>query len=73
MSEAEAMDRTDDPNTILEREEDRLCECGAAGSGEGHCDWCKAKKFDHIPGHMDAAQAVKWLRLDRAASTTKEG
>lgn len=34
-----------------EAEEDRLCWCGAAGSGELHTDWCDAAKFN---GHLTA-------------------
>lgn len=29
-----------DPASMLQRAEEHLCECGAAGSGEGHTDWC---------------------------------
>lgn len=45
----------------LQRMEERLCECGAAGSGEGHTDWCPARKFDLIPKNMNAEQALKRL------------
>lgn len=50
-----------DPAIKLQRMEERRCECGAAGSGEGHTDWCKAAVFDRIPKKMDAAQALVWL------------
>ena len=30
----------DDPSVMCERAEEAACECGAAGSGEGHTDWC---------------------------------
>jgi hypothetical protein len=35
-----------DPAIKRQIEEERLCECGAAGSGETHEKWCAAKKFD---------------------------
>jgi len=38
--------------------EEKLCTCGAAGSGEGHCEWCDAKKFDRIPKGMSAEDAL---------------
>jgi len=47
----------------LQRHEERLCECGAAGSGEGHAGWCKAAKFARIPNDMSAADALKRLKL----------
>lgn len=52
-----------DPAIKLQRAEERACQCGAAGSGEGHTDWCPAKKFDHIPRDMTAAEALKHLRV----------
>lgn len=52
-----------DPATKFQRAEERLCECGAVGSGEGHADWCKAKKFDRIPKNMSAASACKRLGI----------
>lgn len=52
-----------DPAIILQRHEERLCDCGAAGSGEGHTEWCKAAKFDSVPKHMDAAEALQFLKL----------
>lgn len=52
-----------DPAIKLQRAEERACECGAAGSGEGHTDWCPAEKFDRIPKRMTAADAVKRLRI----------
>lgn len=60
------MTRRLDRATILERKEYRACGCGAAGSGEGHTDWCRAKKFDRIPKNMTAAQALKWLKRNSA-------
>lgn len=51
-----------DPAIILQRKEKRLCECGAAGSGEGHADECPAKKFDRVPRRFYAAAALKWLK-----------
>lgn len=53
-----------DPALKIQREEERLCECGAAGSGEGHTDWCPANKFDRIPVDMSAADAVAMLKLE---------
>lgn len=29
------------PSTAYQRAEERLCTCGAAGSGEGHTEWCE--------------------------------
>lgn len=52
---------------IIQRAEERLCECGAAGSGEGHTDWCPAKKFDQVPKNMSAEDAQERLGL-RASS-----
>ncbi len=52
-----------DPAIKLQRAEERLCKCGAAGSGEGHADWCAAKKFDRIPKNMSAASALKRLGI----------
>lgn len=54
-----------DPATKLERREERLCGCGAAGSGEGHADWCRAAEHDRIPRKMTAEQALKWLKRRR--------
>lgn len=50
-----------DPALKLQRIEEKLCTCGAAGSGESHCDWCEAEKFDRIPKTMSAANALKRL------------
>lgn len=52
-----------DPAIKLQRAEERLCECGAAGSGEGHADECPAKKFDRIPRRMTAKGALKKLGI----------
>jgi hypothetical protein len=52
-----------DPAIKLQRAEERQCECGAAGSGEGHAPECPAAKFDRIPKNMTAAQAVRRLHL----------
>jgi hypothetical protein len=52
-----------DPAIKLQRWEERICECGAAGSGECHSgDWCPAEPFDHIPRRMTAARALRWLK-----------
>lgn len=51
-----------DPAIILQNKEERLCDCGAAGSGESHCDWCPAEKFDRIPRRMTAEKALDWLK-----------
>lgn len=48
---------------ILQRWEERVCSCGAAGSGEGHTDWCKAHRIDTLPDDMSAEDAVKRLRI----------
>lgn len=56
-------DAMDDPAIILQRAEEKLCGCGAAGSGEGHADWCQAEKFDRIPRRMTAADALKHLGI----------
>lgn len=50
-----------DPAIKLQHAEEKLCECGAAGSGEGHADECPAKKFDLIPRRMTAAKALVWI------------
>jgi hypothetical protein len=50
-----------DPAIKLQRIEEKLCTCGAAGSGEGHTDWCPAEKFDRIPKNMRADEALKRL------------
>ena len=34
------MRHTIGPSTYHQRAEERLCTCGASGSGEGHADWC---------------------------------
>jgi len=52
-----------DAATELQQREERLCTCGAAGSGEGHTDWCPAKKFDTIPYDMSAEDALYFLTL----------
>jgi hypothetical protein len=52
-----------DPAIKLQRAEERLCECGAAGSGESHAPECPAAKFDHIPRKMTAARACKQLGI----------
>lgn len=31
---------TGEPSLLSQREEERLCECGAEGSGEEHTEWC---------------------------------
>lgn len=55
-----------DPAIKLQRMEERLCSCGAAGSGEGHADECPAAKFDLIPRKMTAAKALIFVkRQDR--------
>ncbi len=56
----EAIDSAD-PAIRLQRAEDRLCECGAAGSGEGHADWCKARKFDRIGPDVSAEDALEYV------------
>lgn len=53
----------DDPAGRLQRAEERACTCGAAGSGEGHTEWCPAERFDHIPPNMSAADACRRLRI----------
>jgi hypothetical protein len=51
-----------------EAEEDRICECGAAGSGELHLDWCEAKKFNtYLMGEPPAH-----LRDDRRSVHDRE-
>lgn len=52
-----------DAATKLQQAEERLCDCTAVGSGEGHTDWCKAKKFDAVPPDMSAADALTFLRI----------
>lgn len=52
-----------DPAIKLQHVEERLCECGAAGSGEGHADECPAKKFDHVPRGMTAKSALRHLGI----------
>lgn len=52
-----------DPAIKLQRAEERLCKCGAAGSGEGHAPECPAAKFDHIPRNMTATNALKRLGI----------
>lgn len=54
-----------DPAITLQRAEERLCECGAAGSGEGHAPECPASKFDRIPKGLNATQAIRRMRLAR--------
>jgi hypothetical protein len=43
-----------------EAEEELICECGAAGSGELHLEWCEANKFNVLlkgePESMTNAQ-----------------
>lgn len=52
-----------DPSTKLQqKKEERVCECGAAGSGEGHAGWCKAEKFNRIPRTMSATKALRWIQ-----------
>lgn len=46
-----------DPAIKLQRKEERLCECGAAGSGEGHTEWCPATHLDVV----DEAMATRFL------------
>ncbi|HZP77514.1 MAG TPA: hypothetical protein VFB45_15325 [Pseudolabrys sp.] len=50
-----------DPALRLQRIEEKLCECSAVGSGEGHSSDCPAKKFDRIPRNMTAAAALAQL------------
>lgn len=52
-----------DPAIKLQRAEERACQCGAAGSGEGHADWCQAERFDRIPRRMGAKAALKHLGI----------
>lgn len=58
-----AAETRNDPALRLQRAEEKLCECGAAGSGEGHADECPAKKFDRIPRRMSAKDALIKLGL----------
>jgi hypothetical protein len=51
-----------DPAIKLQRMEERLCQCGAAGSGESHVPECPASKFDRIPRKMTAAKALIFVR-----------
>lgn len=51
-------------STRLQKAEERLCDCTAVGSGEGHADWCKAKKFDTVPSTMSAADALTFLKIE---------
>lgn len=57
-----------DPAIKLQRAEERACQCGAAGSGEGHTEECPAEKFDRIPRGMTAAAALEYL-----ATNTRNG
>lgn len=59
-----------------QREEERLCTCGAAGSGEGHTDFCswlgsewqrRGAIFDH-----EASAADYVTNLDRIAGLTAQ-
>lgn len=52
-----------DPAIKLQYAEEKLCECGAAGSGESHADECPAKKFDRIPRRMSAADVLAKLGI----------
>jgi hypothetical protein len=47
----------------LQKAEQRQCECGAYGSGEGHTDWCEAEKFDKVPEGMSAEDALVFLQI----------
>ena len=48
--------------TALDKLEEKVCWCGAAGSGEGHTDWCTAEMWNRIPEHMYAPQALEWVK-----------
>jgi hypothetical protein len=48
--------------TDLDKLEEKVCSCGAAGSGEGHTEWCDAEMWDRIPEHMYAPQALEWVK-----------
>lgn len=50
-----------DPAIKLQRLEERLCDCGAVGSGFAHTEWCKAVKFDRLSKNVSAEQALKRL------------
>lgn len=58
------------PNTKLDRMEEKACQCGAAGSGEGHAPECPASIHDRIPRGMTAVQALKWLAHKKSRSAT---
>lgn len=60
-----------DAATILQNAERRLCSCGAAGSGEEHEPWCRARKFDLLPENISADDAVRRLRIGGAGYDQK--
>jgi hypothetical protein len=59
--------------TDLDKLEEKMCWCGAAGSGEGHTGWCSAEMFNRIPEDMYAPAALQWVKSQyNQASTQSE-
>jgi hypothetical protein len=58
--------------TDLDKLEEAVCWCGAAGSGEGHTDWCTAAMWDRIPEHMYAPEALAWVKAQALQNSTSE-
>jgi hypothetical protein len=55
------------PATAYQQAEERLCTCGAAGSGEGHTEWCawQSSEWRKWGDALDAA-ATEPSRIEAA-------
>jgi hypothetical protein len=57
----------DDPAIVLQRHEEAACTCGAAGTGEGHPDWCDWVYSRHNPdatAQPEPQGLVHWVRMN---------
>ena len=68
-----------DPAYYYQRAEQALCNCGAAGSGEGHADWCEWQDSewrvwgDALDKRPFFAAAVSFLRSPHLHKITIDG